>query len=200
VLAVAAVVLGWFVRGTPSPAELALSETLVRTCPPWIASLGELIGSLPVFAGLSIAAAVVTLLRSAPGWTAAFLVGAAVELPVEIVKILVDRARPATATGVEAFGSLASYPSGHTARMVVLAGLLVAWLAWNRGAARWPGLLIGGVATGFVGFARIGGGAHWPTDVLGGILLGAAWLVVALWLGAMVDARRFARRGGVSPR
>jgi membrane-associated phospholipid phosphatase len=181
-LLVVALLVGLAVRGG-TKFDSALSAVLIQACPGWLASAGELIGSLPVFGTIAILAALVALLGSRPRWAAAFVVGLTIEVPTEILKLAVDRPRPPSASEIEAFGSIASYPSGHAARVVILGGLLVACFLWRQRRGRWVGAAAAGVVAGLVAFARIGLGAHWPTDVIGGILVGVAWLELALMVG-----------------
>ena len=179
ILFVVAILLGLLVRGPAGPFDLAISASVIAASPPWLPAGGELIGSLPVVAGTAILAAVASL-WGRRAWAVAFVVGLAVEVPVEALKLVIDRARPITAKEIEAFGSTASYPSGHVARVVVLGGLLAAWLLWRRGRVAWVGMALAGVVAGLVAVARIAAGVHWPTDVVGGVLVGTAWLLVAL--------------------
>jgi undecaprenyl-diphosphatase len=75
-----------------------------------------------------------------------------------------------------------SYPSGHSAGVVVFAGMLAyfAWRHWQNKRSRT--LTSGGlsVVVGIVGFDRLYLNVHWVSDVLGGWLLGAFWLLVAV--------------------
>jgi membrane-associated phospholipid phosphatase len=98
--------------------------------------------------------------------------GVVVTLLVQLVKVLVQRPRPADA-GV--FTETYSYPSGHassTAAFVLVCALLLgrAW-AWLLAA-------IGAVA---MMLSRTYLAAHWLSDVLGGACL-AAGVVLLLWL------------------
>ena len=94
---------------------------------------------------------------------------------VSLLKILDQVARPTNALlADQGF----SYPSGHSAGVVVFMGILAyfAWLHWQGIRSR---VLIGvslGAAVGIVGFDRIYLGVHWLSDVLGGWLFGAFWL------------------------
>ncbi len=94
---------------------------------------------------------------------------------VSLLKILDQVARPNNALlADQGF----SYPSGHSAGVVVFIGVLAyfAWLHWQGIRSR---VLIGVslvAAVGIVGFDRIYLGAHWLSDVLGGWLFGAFWL------------------------
>jgi undecaprenyl-diphosphatase len=96
-------------------------------------------------------------------------------LLVSVIKDLDQVARPAN--GIMLSSSF-SYPSGHSAGIIVFAGLF-AYFTWRH----WQGVrskaLIGagmGVATGIVGFDRIYLNTHWLSDVLGGWMFGAFWL------------------------
>jgi undecaprenyl-diphosphatase len=116
---------------------------------------------------------------------------AAAEIPAALVKLIVDRPRPPASTEIEAFITAASYPSGHTVRAVLMAGLIVAAVAWTRrpGAVRFVATIVGVALVAFVGLARIASGQHWPTDVLGGLMLGVAWLTICLAVARMVGRR-----------
>jgi membrane-associated phospholipid phosphatase len=142
----------------------------------------------------------VCLLRGREGPALAFGLGLCGEIPSTLVKLLVDRPRPPASTEVEAFITAASYPSGHTVRAVLIAGLIVAAIAWH-GRRRLVRILatIAGIAfVVLVGLARIASGQHWPTDVLGGLLLGTAWLTVCVTMGEWLERRRASRFSAAS--
>jgi membrane-associated phospholipid phosphatase len=101
---------------------------------------------------------------------------------VAALKALEQVARP---TNNVVFDSGFSYPSGHSAGVVVFGGML-AYFAWRHWCSRRSKVLIGvglGAVVGVVGFDRIYLGVHWLSDVLGGWLFGAFWLffVVSLF-------------------
>ncbi|HEX6558152.1 MAG TPA: phosphatase PAP2 family protein [Longimicrobiales bacterium] len=75
-----------------------------------------------------------------------------------------------------------SFPSGHTAKTVVIYGLLMAqWIRASRsGAEQTVAVIVGLAITVVVPYGRLRMGAHWPTDILGGYVVGAAWLVFLL--------------------
>jgi undecaprenyl-diphosphatase len=84
-----------------------------------------------------------------------------------------------------------SFPSGHTAGIVVLAGVLVffAWSYWRSMHVR-VGLAGGyGVVVGIVSFDRVYLNTHWFSDVLGSLTLGAFWLVFVLLVYGWLDTR-----------
>ena len=92
-----------------------------------------------------------------------------------------------------------SFPSGHTAGIVVLAGVLVffAWRYWASRSVR-VGLAGGyGTVVGVVSFDRVYLNTHWFSDVLGSLLLGAFWLLFVIlvykWLDGLksFQGRRF---------
>lgn len=84
-----------------------------------------------------------------------------------------------------------SFPSGHAAGIVVLAGVLAffAWRHWRRIPVR------GGIACGYCGivglicFDRVYLNTHWFSDVLGSLLLGAAWLLLVVLLYGWLERR-----------
>ena len=85
---------------------------------------------------------------------------------VRLLKPLFDR---------KADGAL-SYPSGHTATMVVVVGILVL----VAGAALWSVL----IAVAYCALGMIGQGVayHYFTDTVGALLLGTAIVCTAAWL------------------
>ncbi len=179
-LLAAAFVLGLLVRGAATTSEQAVAAAVVALCPRWLADAGDVVGSLPVFAGLCLLLAVLAWFARRPVTALTLLLGLTIEIPTELLKIVIDRPRPPTANEIEAFGSIASFPSGHVARMVVLAALVVALFVWQRRSLRAIGIVLAAVFVGLVGFARVGIGAHWPTDVLGAILVGLGWSGIAI--------------------
>ncbi len=102
-------------------------------------------------------------------------------LIVSILKALDHVARPANAI-VSDTGF--SYPSGHSAGVVVFMGVLAyfAWRHWRSTRARAAIGVSLGVLVGVVGFDRIYLNVHWLSDVLGGWLFGAFWLAFVILL------------------
>jgi undecaprenyl-diphosphatase len=159
--------------------------------PPAATDLFDTLGALPVFGPVMVLGAIAGFVLRRPGPGVAFLVGLCGEIPTALVKLVVDRPRPPASTEIEAFVTAASYPSGHTVRAVLMAGLIVAALGW-RGRSTVVRIAAGiaGVAfASLVGLARIASGQHWPTDVLGGLMLGVAWLTICLVIAESVERR-----------
>jgi undecaprenyl-diphosphatase len=95
---------------------------------------------------------------------------------VAIIKTLTQVARPENQL---LSGSGYSYPSGHSAGVIVFMGLIVysAWLNWhNSKRAKILSSTSFGLVVAFVSFDRIYLNVHWLSDVVGGCLFGAFWL------------------------
>ncbi|MCU1620128.1 MAG: hypothetical protein JWR41_2134 [Modestobacter sp.] len=99
-------------------------------------------------------------------------------LLAELVKTVVGRARPATATmlGVPESGS--GFPSAHTLVFTALAGAaaLVAWRATASMGMRALAVSVAAVASAAMGASRLYLGDHWFTDVLASYALAGAVL------------------------
>ena len=139
---------------------------------------------------------VVALLFRKPRLAAAALLVTASKLVLErVVKLLVERQRPATSTpdaiarGVPIRGL--AFVSGHVVLLAGLAGVVSPYLH-----GRWK--LIPWSVVGLVGFARVPG-AHNPLDVVGG----SAWAWRSpgrgTWCSAFPRRRRPASRGESVP-
>jgi membrane-associated phospholipid phosphatase len=127
-----------------------------------------------VLRGVAAVAALVLWLRGGRREAVFVVLSMALTAAVEsIVKVLVDRARPAFAHPLS-HAAGASFPSGHAITSFVAFGLL-ALLAPRR--ARLPAAVVAVALAALVGFSRIALGVHYVSDVLGAWLLGAAVLV-----------------------
>jgi membrane-associated phospholipid phosphatase len=118
-----------------------------------------------------------------------FLAVASAGIFVDIVKVIAGRVRP---MGIDRFGpwyfdpfsfsySYASFPSGHSATVGAVVGILMVWYP------RWA-IFIAEFGL-FFAATRIAAGAHYPSDVIAGFSVGVFF--------AVVIARWLARRGVV---
>jgi undecaprenyl-diphosphatase len=157
----------------------------------------SLLGGTMVVVTLSVAVAVIELVRTRqraiPAFLALDLIG--ITIVLNVVKLSVDRDRPDIHRLTGFAGS--SFPSGHAATAAAMfAGF--ALLLGLRRSVRVKAALAGaaaGIATA-VATTRVLLGVHWFTDVLAGIALGWAWFAVCsiafggrlLRFGAPVEA------------
>jgi membrane-associated phospholipid phosphatase len=77
-----------------------------------------------------------------------------------------------------------SFPSGHVTGTVVFFGILT-YFAWKNWTSAKTKASTGGFYAAIIvliGFDRIYLDVHWFSDVVGGFLLGAFWLMFALWV------------------
>ncbi len=105
------------------------------------------------------------------------------EVLFNVLKLLVDRARPPAAMAVHHFGGLA-FPSGHATQAAAVWGMVAALTvlsATTRG-AKAVVCVVAVTTVLVVGVTRVYLGAHWASDVLGGWLLGGLWTAAVLWL------------------
>jgi membrane-associated phospholipid phosphatase len=200
ILVVGVALLGLIVRGGVPPIDLSLRPIIMAWYPPTATTLFDTLGALPVFAAVMIAGAIAGFLFHRPGLVVGFALGLCGEIPSTVVKLVVDRPRPPGGLEVDAFVTAASYPSGHTVRAVLMAGLIVAAVGWrHRSTTVRAAAIAAGIAfAAMVGLARIASGQHWPTDVLGGLMLGVAWLTICLVVADWVE-RRSAHPSGEAP-
>jgi membrane-associated phospholipid phosphatase len=92
-----------------------------------------------------------------------------------LLKLLVERARPALPDAV-AHADGYSFPSGHAlGAFVGCAVLLLLWLNMARPRQRWLGWAAAAIIVVAVCFARMGLGVHYLSDVVGGCLVGLGW-------------------------
>jgi undecaprenyl-diphosphatase len=113
---------------------------------------------------------------------AALLIAAALagQFSVEIIKTLLNRARPGTDLTLEG-GFPRGFPSGHTAEATIVfmtIAVLVAALDVDRRIKTLAFGMAGFVSIG-VGMSRLHLGAHWPSDIVAAWLLGLAWALLA---------------------
>ncbi|WP_223166749.1 glycosyltransferase [Nonomuraea sp. SYSU D8015] len=122
-----------------------------------------------------------------------------------VVKVLVDRPRPAASHALVQGLGPDSFPSGHvclTLSIAVAAALLTRKTRWHRPVVAAGGLLVIGQM-----LARVYLGAHYPTDVLGSVVVTPAAVHLATnarrlgpFLLRAADRRRARRAGPPSTR
>jgi undecaprenyl-diphosphatase len=150
-----------------------------------VMQLGSLVGTLLVAAGFALFGH----RRLATAYAAATV---AAWLGAQLLKVIVDRGRPAD-FAIDAImrGSAASgqgFPSGHAA--VAFAAAFVVSAGHGR-----PWSYVALTLAGVVATARLYVGAHLPLDVVGG---GAAGVVVGLVASHLILRLRSERLGGVA--
>jgi len=79
-------------------------------------------------------------------------------------------------------GSGFSYPSGHSAGVIVFLGLIAyyAWIHWSSKRSRIFNAALFCLTVAFVSFDRVYLNVHWLSDVVGGWLFGAFWLTFCI--------------------
>lgn len=139
----------------------------------------NVLGRSEVILGLALLIGVATL-RCLP-FAAAYLIAVVASFGVSTgVRMVVERDRP---PGTSLTGWTDSFPSGHVAQVVLLAGLLplAAQVLTRRRWVAYPIGLVAGVAAALAALLRVYHSLHWPTDVLGGIALGATMVLLVRW-------------------
>ncbi|XHH08519.1 MAG: phosphatase PAP2 family protein [Candidatus Bathyarchaeia archaeon] len=81
-------------------------------------------------------------------------------------------------------GSGFSYPSGHSAGVIVFLGLIAyyAWVNWKSKRSKIMVIAGSSLVVAFVGFDRVYLNVHWLSDVVGGLLFGAFWLSFCIFV------------------
>lgn len=137
----------------------------------------------PLVVVVVLLVAVVVLVRRHQRLPAIFLVvvasGAA--LLVQVVKLAVGRARPASVDRLVTVTG-AAFPSGHAAQSVACylgIAAVMAWMTRSRTVAA-AAVVVAGVVCLLVGVSRIYLGVHWTSDVVAGWSLGLAWLAATI--------------------
>jgi undecaprenyl-diphosphatase len=98
-----------------------------------------------------------------------------------LAKVAAGRARPDQAPW--------GFPSGHVLSLVVFFGLMIYLIATAaRRRRRWRVLasLVAAAPVVVVAFSRLYLDRHWLSDLVGGLTVGAAYLLLAIWLVEVV--------------
>lgn len=186
-LALVAAALIWFLEwigGSTYPLDVAA----IRDGVAWRAAHPDTTGAFIFYTHLGSVWALGPMTIAGAGWLwwrrqrarALALVASvlAVRLGVEVLKLIVDRARPSLDAHPVVVHSQ-SFPSGHAANSMatfLALALFVAPEGWRR-----PAVAAAVTASLAMGATRPVLGVHWPSDVLAGWILGAAVVLLAWW-------------------
>jgi membrane-associated phospholipid phosphatase len=142
-----------------------------------VTSLGDHVGLI-----LLIAIAIPLLWRVNRRWAVALPVLMAGAGALQwVAKMASGRARPNLAP----FG----FPSGHVLSLVVFFGLMIYLIAMASARRRRWRVLACLVAAVPVAFSRLYLDRHWLSDLAGGLTIGAAYLLLAIWVVEVVLVR-----------
>lgn len=185
-LAVAFIFMLEWIGGATYPLDLAA----IRAAGPWRAEHPQAAAALIVYTHVGSAMALLPLTAAGAWWLwrrqqrarmAALLMAAlGGRLGIELLKLVVDRARPSLEVHPVVVHSQ-SFPSGHAGNSMVTFLALAVFVAPERW--RWPAVAVAILASLVMGATRPLLGVHWPSDVLAGWIYGVAVvLLAALWL------------------
>ena len=142
-----------------------------------VTSLGDDVGLIAM-----IAIAIPILWRVSRRWALALPVLMAGAGALQwLAKLAAGRARPDQAPW--------GFPSGHVLSLVVFFGLMIYLIATAaRRRRRWRVLasLVAAAPVVVVAFSRLYLDRHWLSDLVGGLTVGAAYLLLAIWLVEVV--------------
>jgi undecaprenyl-diphosphatase len=163
----------------------------------WNGITGDLTDMADTFeiAGVAAIVTIVLLIRRWGRQAFLLVAGLAIELSVFLsANKIVARPRPAV-SHLGGTPSTYSFPSGHTAAIVVLYGgiaviVMVATTRWWPRVVMWT---LAVVLTVAVGLSRVYRGEHYPTDVMAGFLLGIGSLVAGVFVIRVADVNRSAK-------
>jgi membrane-associated phospholipid phosphatase len=145
-----------------------------------VTSLGDRVGLI-----LMIGLAIPLLWRANRRWAVALPVLMAGAGALQwLAKLAVGRDRPNLAPW--------GFPSGHVLSLVVFFGLMIYLIAMaSSRRRRWRALacLVAVVTVVVVAFSRLYLDKHWLSDLAGGLTIGAAYLLLAIWVVEVVFTR-----------
>jgi undecaprenyl-diphosphatase len=184
-------VLEW-IGGSTYPLDVAA----IREGALWRALHPQVEGLIILYTHLGSAPALLSMAALGAGWLwwrrerarAAALLGAVLgtRMGVEILKLVVDRARPSLDPHPVVVHSK-SFPSGHASNSMatfLALALFVAPPSWRK-----PAVAAAVTASLVMGATRPLLGVHWPSDVLAGWIFGASVTLLAWWWLNRRDAR-----------
>lgn len=137
------------------------------------------LGNIRVVLVLCVVLVIAESIRERTIWVAAFVVAVigGEELITNVVKSIVDRARPTLVPAAATLGP--AFPSGHSATSAAFYAAAALLLGrWRPRPAR---ALLAGAAVGIavaVAASRVLLDLHWLSDVIAGLALGWAWFAV----------------------
>jgi undecaprenyl-diphosphatase len=139
----------------------------------------SMLGGTTLTVALAVVVAAVEIIRTRRATVVAFLatVMIGISILLNLVKLVVDRARPDIRQLTGFSGS--SFPSGHAATSAAVFAAFA--LVLGRGRSPSVRAALNGGAVGIavaVASTRVLLGVHWFTDVLAGIALGWAWFAL----------------------
>jgi undecaprenyl-diphosphatase len=161
-------------------------ERMTRESTSWAEHVANLASTRTALIVTIVAALVLLFRRHWHSAIALALVFPVTQGAVQLVKLIIERPRPAANSVHLAEAQGFSFPSAHSATSVAVYATIAFILirASRHGHSRIAIATLAGALVLAVGFSRVLLGAHYPTDVLAGWTFGAlvaslCWLVVA---------------------
>jgi membrane-associated phospholipid phosphatase len=167
-------------RVTPFAFDQAANDWMTTQRTGWLTALGLFFNAVGagIIGDLVVPGVILIALLVARKWRQAVIVAgtlAVSALSVQILKMVIERARPTHGL----IGELSqSYPSGHAAQAATLAVVLAIVLR-----SRWIAV-VGTIYAVSMAASRVYLGVHWTTDVIAGLVLGASFAILAYALFA----------------
>jgi undecaprenyl-diphosphatase len=177
-------------------ATYPLDLLAIRASGPWRAAHPNATAALILYTHLGSAIALLTMTAAGALWlwwhkeraraTALLMTVLGGRIGIEVIKALVDRARPSLEAHPVVVHSQ-SFPSGHAGNSMLTFLALALFVAPERW--RKPAVVAAVTASLLMGATRPLLGVHWPSDVLAGWIYGAAIVLLGWWWLSRRDAR-----------